>query len=70
MKNKLDWFDDNWNWDVRPTRVLYALPLSPTCRWSMRVKEVYSVLSFQGVHGAEPQWNASTNDSVTVAVND
>ena len=18
MKNKLDWFDDNWNWDVRP----------------------------------------------------
>ena len=17
MKNKLDWFDDNWNWDVR-----------------------------------------------------
>lgn len=42
MKNKLDWFDDNWNWDVRPTWVLYALPLSPTCRWSMRVKEVYS----------------------------
>lgn len=29
MKNKLDWFDDNWNWDVRPTRVLYELLLSP-----------------------------------------
>ena len=42
MKNKLDWFDDNWNWDVRPTRVLYELLLSPTYRWPMRVKEVYS----------------------------
>lgn len=28
MKDKLDWFDDNWNWDVRPTRVLYELLLS------------------------------------------
>lgn len=30
MKNKLDWFDDNRNWDVRPTRVLYELLFSPT----------------------------------------
>ena len=22
MKNKLDWFDDNWNWDVRPAQEL------------------------------------------------
>ena len=29
MKNKLDWFDDNWNWDVRPAQVLYELLLSP-----------------------------------------
>ena len=42
MKNKLDWFDDNWNWDVRPTRVLYELLLFPTYRLPMRVKEVYS----------------------------
>ena len=68
MKNKLDWFDDNWNWDVRPTRVLYELLPSPTYRWSMRMKEVYSFkwgLSFQSVHGAEPR----TNSSVTAAVN-
>ena len=42
MKNKLDWFDDNWNWDVRPTRVLYELLLSPTYRIPMRVKVVCS----------------------------
>lgn len=42
MKNKLDWFDDNWNLNVQPTRVLYELLLSPTYRISMRVKEVYS----------------------------
>ena len=46
MKNKLDWFDDNWNWDVRPTQILYELLLSPTYRFSMRVRvrvrEVYS----------------------------
>lgn len=30
MKNKLDWFDGYQNWDVRPTRVLYELLLSPT----------------------------------------
>ena len=42
MKNKSDWFDDNWNWDVQPTQVLYELLLSPTYRIPMRVKEVYS----------------------------
>lgn len=42
MKNKLDWFDDNWNWDVRPTQVLYELLLSLTYRWPWKVKEVYS----------------------------
>ena len=42
MKNKLDWFDDNRNWDVRPTRVLYELLLSPTYRWPMQVKAVCS----------------------------
>lgn len=25
MKNKLDWFDDDWKWDVLPTRMLYEL---------------------------------------------
>ena len=38
MKNKLDWFDDNWNWDVLPTRMLYELLLSPTYRWPWKVK--------------------------------
>ena len=28
MKNKLDWFDDDWKWDVLPTRMLYELLLS------------------------------------------
>lgn len=42
MKDKLDWFDDNWNWDVGPTRVLYELLLSPTYRLPMRVKVVCS----------------------------
>ena len=72
MKNKLDWFDDNWNWNVRPTRVLYELLLSLTYRWPVRVKIVCSykwgVLYFHYVHGAEPQWNAGTNASVTDAV--
>lgn len=42
MKNKLDWFDDNWNWNVRPIQVLYELLLSPTYRWPRKVKEVCS----------------------------
>lgn len=35
---------------------------------SKRCTPISGVLSFQSVHGAEPQWNASTNASVTVAV--
>ena len=42
MKNKLDWFDDHWNWDTRPTWVLYELLLSPTYRWPIRVEVVCS----------------------------
>ena len=42
MKNKLDWFDDNWNWDVLPTRMLYELLLSTTYRWPWKVKIVCS----------------------------
>lgn len=42
MKNKLDWFDDNWNLDVLPTRMLYELLLSPTYRWPWKVKVVCS----------------------------
>lgn len=42
MKDKLDWLDDNWNWDVRPTRILYELLLSPTYRWPWKVKVVFS----------------------------
>ena len=42
MKNKLDWFDDNWNWDVRSTRVLHELLLSSTYRWPRKVNEVCS----------------------------
>ena len=32
MKNKIDWFDDNWNRDVLPTWMLYELLLSTTYR--------------------------------------
>ena len=42
MKNKLDWFNDNRNLDVRLTRILYELLLSPTYRWPMQVKAVCS----------------------------
>ena len=42
MKNKLDWFDNNWNWDALPTRMLYELLLSPTYRWPWKVKIVCS----------------------------
>lgn len=38
MKNKLDWFDDDWKWDVLPTRMLYELLLSPTYRWPWKKK--------------------------------
>ena len=72
MKNKSDWFDDNWNWDVQPTQVLYELLLSPTYRIPMRVKECIRLSgerSFQGVHVVELQWNVSTSSSVTAAVN-
>lgn len=57
IKNKLDWFDDDWKWDVLPTRMLYELLLSPTYRWPWKVKIVCSYrwgLSFQSVHDAEP----------------
>lgn len=74
MKDKSDWFDDNWNWDVRPTRVLYELLLSPSYRIPMRVKEVCSfklsgVRIFQSVHVVEPLWNVNTSSFVTAAVN-
>lgn len=42
MKNKLEWFDDNWNLDVLPTQMLYELLLYPTYRIPMRVKTVCS----------------------------
>lgn len=42
MKIKLDWFDDNWNWNVQPTRVLYELLLSPTYRIPIKVKKMCS----------------------------
>ena len=42
MKNKLDWFDDNWNLDILPTRMLYELLLSTAYRWPWKVKEVCS----------------------------
>lgn len=41
-ENKLDWFDDDWKWDVLPTRMLYELLLSPTYRWPWKVKIVCS----------------------------
>ena len=71
MKNKLDWFDDNRNWDVLPTRMLYELLLSPTYRWPWRVKLyalICGVLSFHNVHGVGSLWSVSTNSFTTAAV--
>ena len=46
MKNKLDWFNDNRNLDVRLTRILYELLLSPTYRWPWKVKAICSYSEF------------------------
>lgn len=42
MRNKLDWFDENWNLDVKPHIVLRELLLSPTYRIPRRVRVVCS----------------------------
>ena len=73
MKNKLDWFDDDWKWDVLPTRMLYELLLSLTYRWPWKVKlyaRIGGVLSFQNVHDAKPPWSVSTSSSATTVVKD
>ena len=41
MKSKYDWFDDNWNPDVKLFTIIHELLLSPTYRWPMRVTEVH-----------------------------
>ncbi len=33
MKKKLDWFDENYNWNVISTQVLHELLLSLTRRY-------------------------------------
>lgn len=40
MKNKLDWFDENWKLDVKPHTVILDLLLSPTYRIPKRVKQI------------------------------
>ncbi len=42
MKNKLDWFDENWNLDVKPHTVILDLLLSPTYRIPKQVKQICS----------------------------
>lgn len=41
MKSKYDWFNDNWNPDVKLSTIILELLLSPTYRWPMRVTEVH-----------------------------
>ena len=41
MKSKYDWFDDNWNPDVKLSTIILELLLSPTYRWPMRVTEIH-----------------------------
>lgn len=41
MKSKYDWFDDNWNPDVKLSTIILELLLSPTYRRPMRVTEVH-----------------------------
>lgn len=46
MKNKLDWFDDDWKWDVLPTRMLYELQaLKPLCESNHSVGNIITVPS-------------------------
>lgn len=40
MKNKYDWFDDNWNSDAKLSTIILELLLSPTYLWPMKVTEV------------------------------
>ena len=47
MKNKLDWFDDDWKCDVLPTRMLYELLLSPTYRWPWKIKAICIPIEFR-----------------------
>ena len=42
MKNKLDWFDENWKLDVNPHTVVLDLLLSPTYRIPKRVRVICS----------------------------
>ena len=72
MKNKLDWFDEDGNWDVRPTRILYELLLSPTYQIPMKVKKacISGVRIFQSVQGVVVQWNVIFNASAAAVVND
>ena len=42
IKNKLDWFDENWNPDVKPHTVILDLLLSPTYRIPKQVKQICS----------------------------
>lgn len=41
IKSKYDWFDDNWNPDVKLSTIIHELLLSPTYRWPMRVNKVH-----------------------------
>ena len=40
MKNKLDWFDENWKLDIKLHTVILDLLLSPTYRIPKRVKQI------------------------------
>lgn len=42
MKNKLDWFDENWKLDVKLHTAILDLLSSPTYRIPKRVRVVYS----------------------------
>lgn len=41
MKNKYNWFNDDWNPDVNPISVILEMLLSPTYRIPLTVTEIH-----------------------------
>ena len=77
MKSKYDWFDDNWNPDVKLSTIIHELLLSPTYRWPMRVTEVHIYKDetayapcprCKGIIDREYQFSAIVVDSVSTGL--
>ena len=63
MKSKYDWFDDNWNPDVKLSTIIHELLLAPTYRWPMRVTEVH-IYKDETAWAQCPRSKAASNMSI------